>query len=338
MRALVTGGGGFLGGAIVQQLLDAGWEPLSFSRSRHEGLHALGVAQQQGDLADPAAVAAAAEGCDAVFHVAARVGSWGRRADYWRTNVEGTENVIAACRANGIGRLVHTSSPAVAFQRRPEASLDESAPYPDRYDAHYPATKAEAERRVLAANDADLRTVALRPHLVWGPGDTSLLPRILSRARAGRLRRIATDPPAMVDPTYIDDAARAHVLAAERLGTGDGVPSPAGRAYFISGGEPISLWDMIDRLLAAAGLPPVERSVSVGTALTAAVVMEAIWTLLRLQSEPPMTRWTVRQLSTTHCLDISAARRDLGWAPQVPIDQGLERLSAALEDATGGTE
>ncbi len=191
MKALVTGGGGFLGKAIVERLLARGDHVQSFSRGDYPELRALGVQVQQGDLDDPEAVRRAAEGCDIVFHVAAKPGIWGPYQEYYRTNVVGTENVLAACRSHNIARLVYTSTPSVVFNGKDQEGVDESAPYPEHYHAHYPHTKPIAERLVLQANDSRLATVALRPHLIWGPGDHHLVaahpgPRPRRRAAADR--------------------------------------------------------------------------------------------------------------------------------------------------------
>lgn len=331
MKALVTGGGGFLGGAIVRLLRERGDAVRSLSRESYPELARLGVEQARGDLADRDAVARAARGCDVVFHVAARAGVWGSHDDYYRANVTGTENVLAACRAHGIGRLVYTSSPSVVFDGRDLEGGDESLPYPAHYEAHYPRTKALAERLVLAANGPALATVSLRPHLIWGPGDNHLVPRIVARGRAGRLRRIG-DRPCLVDTVYVDNAARAHLLAADRLVPGGAV---AGKAYFISNGEPLPLWEMVDRILAAAGLPPVTRSVPPRAAYAAGILCEGLWTVFRLPGEPPMTRFVARELATAHWFDISAARRDLGYEPEVSIDEGLGRLEEWLSRGEG---
>jgi nucleoside-diphosphate-sugar epimerase len=237
MKALVTGGGGFLGLAIVRLLTKHGFSVRSLARNHYSALEDLGVVQLQGNLVDQAAVLSATEGCDLVFHVAAKAGVWGLYEDYYRTNVIGTRHVIEACRRHGIRRLIYTSSPSVVLGDKELQGVNESTPYPTRYLAHYPATKAEAERQVLAANSPELATVVLRPHLIWGPGDNHLVPRILARGRAGRLRRLGHRNP-LIDTTYIDDAARAHVLAADRLQPGSAV---AGKVYFISSGQPIPL-------------------------------------------------------------------------------------------------
>jgi nucleoside-diphosphate-sugar epimerase len=326
LRALVTGGGGFLGGAIVCKLVERGDRVRSLARGDYQGLRDLGVETVRGDVADAGAVARAAEGCDVVFHVAAKAGVWGTYEDYHRANVEGTRNVIEACRARGVGRLVYTSSPSVVFDGRDMENADESAPYPARHEAAYPATKAEAERLALGANGPDLAVTALRPHLIWGPGDNHLVPRIIARARAGRLRRVGRAVK-LVDATYVDNAAAAHLLAADRLAPGS---PPAGRAYFIAQGEPMPVWDLVNRILAAAHLPPVDRSVPSWAAYLAGAAFEGAYRAFGLASEPPMTRFVARELATAHWFDLAAARRDLGYEPRVSTDEGLRRLEAWL--------
>ena len=329
MKALVTGGGGFLGGAVVRLLRARGDSVRSLTRSAYPWLDELGVEQTLGDLADLAAVEKAVAGCDVVHHVAARAGVWGRRADFFNTNVTGTENVIAACKKHGVRRLVYTSTPSVVHARADIENGNESLPYPRHFDAYYPESKATAEKAVLAANGPDLATVALRPHLIFGPGDPHLIPRILERARAGKLRRVGSRP-VKVDVTVIDNAADAHLAAADRLDIG----SPcAGKAYFISNGEPVDLWAFIDRVLAQAGLPPVNRTVSAWKARLAGRVLEWLYWLLRLPGEPPMTRFVAVQLSTSHWYDISAARRDLCYEPRVSVEEGLRQLGERLRAA-----
>jgi len=326
MKALVTGGGGFLGGVIVRMLRERGIAVRSFSRSTYPALTPLGVEQVQGDLGDREAVIRAAQGCDVVYHVAAKAGVWGAYADFYRANVIGTAHVIEACCVNGISRLVHTSSPSVVFDGSDIEGGDESLPYPQRFEAHYPQTKALAEQMVIAANSPTLATVALRPHLIWGPGDNHLVPRIIARARSGRLRRIGNRP-CLVDTVYVDNAAQAHLAAADRLSPGSAV---AGRVYFISNGEPLPLWDMVNGILAAAGMPSVERSISPRMALFAGTICETLWPLLHLRGEPPMTRFVAHELSTAHWFSLAAARRDLGYQPSVSIAEGLERLRSWL--------
>ena len=327
MKVLVTGAGGFLGGAITRQLVGRGDTVHSFSRRHYAELEALGVIQFRGDLGSATAVVLAAEGCDAVFHVAAKAGSWGAYEDYHRTNVRGTEHVLAACRQHGIGDLVYTSSPSVVVHTGDMEGVDESAPYPEHFEAHYPESKSHAERLVLAASCDALHTAALRPHFIWGPRDTSILPRLIQRSRAGQLRRIR-GPKKLVDVTYIDDAARAHLLAMDSLRAGGtSARRVAGKTYFISSGQPIPLWEMIDHLLVAVGEPKVTRSVSPRAAFAAGWVLEKLHTILGREDEPRMTRWVARVMTTAHWFDISAAKNDFGYSPSVSLDDGLERLA-----------
>ena len=325
MTVLVTGGGGFLGGEVVRQLLARGERVRSFARGAYPALEALGVEVRRGDLADAEAVRAAVRGCDTVVHVAAKAGVWGPRAAYREANVVGTRNVLDACRHHGVGRLVYTSTPSVVHAGRSIAGADESLPYATRFLAAYPGSKAVAERLVLSANGPGLATTALRPHLVWGPGDPHLLPGLLSRARSGRLRLIDGGQ-AVIDATYLDDAAEAHLAALDRLH--DERSAPAGRAYFIASDQPRPVRELIDGLLRAVGAPPVRRSVPFAVAYAAGAAAEAVWGLLRRTDDPPMTRFLARQLATDHWFDLSAARRDLGYEPRVSVEEGLARLTA----------
>jgi nucleoside-diphosphate-sugar epimerase len=331
MKILVTGGGGFLGQALCRGLIGRGFEVASFNRGRYPALDALGVRQLQGDLADRDAVLRAfagdASGFDAVFHNAAKAGAWGSYDSYHRANVVGTDNVIAACRAQGIGRLVYTSTPSVTHRATHpvEGGTADSVPYGTGFKAPYAATKLLAEKAVLAANDAQLATVALRPRLIWGVGDNQLLPRLVARARAGRLRLVG-DGSNRMDSTYIDNAAQAHLDAFAHLAPDSAC---AGRAYFISNGEPRTARDLINGLLRAAGAPEVTKTLPFGVAYAAGVVCEGLWHALPLRGEPPMTRFLAEQLVTTHWYDMAPATRDFGYVPRVSIDEGLARLAAA---------
>ncbi len=330
MKALVTGGGGFLGGAIVRLLRARGDEVRSFARGAYPLLEEAGTEVHRGDLADAVAVSRAVRGMDVVFHVAALPGVWGPYEEYHRANVTGTENVLAACREHGIQRLVFTSTPSVVHGGSDIEGGDESLPYAATFSTHYPRTKAIAERLVLAADDEQLSTVALRPHLVWGPGDNHLVPRIVARGRAGRLRLIGNRPN-LVDTVYVDNAADAHLAAADRLSP----EAPcAGKAYFISNGEPLPLAEITNGILAAAGLAPVTKRIPAPVAIALGGLAELVYAGLRIRSEPPLTRFVARQLSTAHWFDISAARRDLGYEPRVSIEEGLRRLAASFSEGT----
>lgn len=325
MKVLVTGGGGFLGKAVCRQLAARGHAVRAINRNRYPELDALGVEQRAGDLRNLETVIEAARDCDAIVHTAAKAGAWGPLVEYYEINVRGTDNVLAACEFHRIDKLVYTSSPSVVHGGKDLDGVDESTPYPQHYLAAYPQTKALAEQRVLKANSPALATVALRPHLIWGPGDNHLLPRILDRAQRGRLRFIG--PPKRIDTVYVDNAAEAHVLALEKLHPG---AAHAGKAYFITQGDPIVADDMVNALLKAAGLPPESRRISVGAASFIGATMERVWKLFGIRSEPPLTRFMVEQLSTAHWFDIGAAKRDFGYAPRVTTNEGLVRLSEAL--------
>ncbi|RLB75784.1 MAG: 3-beta hydroxysteroid dehydrogenase [Deltaproteobacteria bacterium] len=326
MKVLVTGGGGFLGKAIVKLLLKQGDDVCSFSRNIYPQLTALGVEQTVGDLSDISAVIKAVDACDLVYHVAAKAGVWGSYDEFYRPNVIGTKNIIQACRKCAITRLVYTSSPSVVFDGSDMEGIDESVPYPDHYLSWYPQTKAAAEQLVLAANDATLATVALRPHLIWGPEDNHLVPRILEQGRAGALRRIGKNP-CLVDTVYVDNAAEAHILAAKKLSVNGAV---AGKAYFVSNDEPLPLWDMVNRILATDGLPAVEKMISPRLAYAIGGLLENIYRLFKLSGEPRMTRFVAKELSTAHWFDLSAAKADFGYQPQVSIEEGLSRLQGWL--------
>ena len=326
-RALVTGGGGFLGGEVVRQLLERGDTVRVLGRRPYPPLEELGAECVQGDVGDRDAVAQACVGVDVVHHVAALASPWGKGAVFERTNVEGTENVVAGCRKAGIQRLVFTSSPSVISPPdfHHHEGVDESVPYPARYLAHYPRTKAQAERIVLAANGEALRTCALRPHLIYGVGDPHLIPRLVSRAQKGKLR-IVGDGEVTVDFTRVENAAAAQLLASDALRDGE---QAAGRAYFITNGEPTKLWDWIHAFVAAVGLPPVTKRISFRAAFRLGGALEFAWKTFRLRGEPPMTRFAAVQLATSHWFDISAARRDLGYAPErYPLAEATERVIA----------
>ena len=322
---LVTGGGGFLGSAIIERLVDRGNAVRSLSRGDYPKLAEMGVDQIRGDIGDRQIVETACRGVELVFHVAAKPPPWGKYRDYYKTNVTGTQNVIDQCIRNNISRLVYTSTPSVVFDGTDMLGVDESVPYPARFNAFYPETKAMAEQLVLTATGKRLRTVVLRPHQIWGPGDPHFAPRLISRAK--KLKRIGSGNN-LVDTTYIDNAVDAHILAADTL---EKKPEISGNIYFISQADPIPAWDMVDAILAAAGLPPVKGALSYKTAWTIGAIMEFFYRIFQLPGEPPMTRFIADAVAKSHWFDISAAKKDLGYNPKVPMEEGLRRLEDWLK-------
>lgn len=321
MSTLVTGGTGFLGRRLVERLLAQGRKVTVLGRTPAPDLAARGVTFIQASLDDAPTVAAACAGITTVFHTAARVGVWGRYEDFHRTNVLGTRALLDGCRRHGVRTFVHTSTPSVVYNGRDLADADESLPLTAACPSPYPLTKAIAEREVLAANSPALRTVALRPHLIWGVGDPHLVPRVLARARAGRLRIVGAGRN-RVDMVHVENAVDAHLCAESA------VPAAAGRAYFITNGEPVVLWDWINELLTSLGEPPVTRKISLGAATALGAICEVAWNVLPLKGEPPMTRFVAAELAKDHWFKIAAARRDLGYAPKISMAAGTAELAA----------
>ncbi len=329
MKTLITGGGGFLGQAIIRQLTKRGDEVVVLNRSAYPELQSMGVVCHRGDIADREAVLAAAEGCQAIVHVAAKAGPGLYAPDFEAPNVTGTANVLAACQQHAIGILVYTSSPSVVHGGGDIENGDESLSYPEHFHAPYPETKARAERLVLEANGPNLMTCALRPHLIWGPGDNQLVPRLVEKNRTGRLRLPA--PEKLIDTVYIDNAAEAHVLALDNL---LGPATAAGKPYFISNGEPRPNGEIIADLIRAYGETPRIGTISPRVAMAAAATVEGVWRMTRRRSYPPLSRFVVEHLSTAHWYSLEAAHRDLGYQPRVTIDDGLKRLREATQSFT----
>lgn len=322
MRALVTGAGGFLGRYIVEQSLARGDTVRGIGRGHYPELEKLGIEFRRVDIHDREATVAACEGVAVVYHVAAIAGIWGPWAEFYDINVTGTRNVLEGCRRHGVKRLVFTSSPSVTFDGQDQSGIDESVGYSRRWLCHYAQTKALAEQAVLAANGRDgLSTCALRPHLIWGPRDTQLVPRLIARAKSGRLRQVG-DGRNLIDTIYVENAAAAHLKAADALAPGSPV---CGRAYFITQNEPVNCWSWINQLLEMAGLPPVKKRVSAQAAWRLGGALEGVYRLFGWMSEPPMTRFLAAQLARHHYYLISAARRDFGYHPEISTAEGLRR-------------
>lgn len=325
MKVLITGASGFLGSYIVDLLMKRGYAVRSFTRSLPK--NASKVEVYRGDIADTAAITKAVAGMDAVFHVAAKAGIWGDSQSYFSPNVLGTRNIIQACQKHGVKHLVYTSTPSVVFNGKALTGADESLPYGSNWLCHYAKTKALAEQEVLGANQlGGLKTIALRPHLIWGIGDQHLLPRILKQASTGKLRRIG-EGKNLVDITHVKNAAQAHLLALEALQRNIG----AGKPYFISQGEPVNLWSWIDLLLSKMNLPPVKKSIPASSAYALGACCEAIYSIFKLKQEPPMTRFLATELSKDHYFSINNAKKDLGYNPQVTAEEGLTELAKHLK-------
>ena len=326
MKVLVTGGGGFLGGSIVKRLVKRGDTVVSYSRTSYVWHKDFGVESATGDLSDVMVLSNAMQGCDAVIHVAAKAGFWGPPAEYFQANLAGTEAVLNACRKAGVKKLVYTSTPSVVHGGGDLNGVDESMPYPAHHESAYSASKAAAEKVVLSANGAEISTVALRPHLIWGPGDPHLLPRLVAKAKAGRLRKIG-DGKNLVDTVFVENAALAHILAVDKLCPEAQI---AGKAYFIAQGEPRPLWETIERLIVASGGPKLpEKFVPKSVAMAMGGACELTWRFLRLKGEPPMTRFVASQLATSHWFNLGRAKADLGYQPEWSFVQGLKALELA---------
>ncbi|MDM7892899.1 NAD-dependent epimerase/dehydratase family protein [Curtobacterium caseinilyticum] len=318
MIVLVTGASGFLGRATAAAVRAAGHQVRTFQR-RPSGVD--GVTDVLGSMTDGAAVARAVEGADAVVHLAAKVSLAGDPADFVRVNVDGTRTLLDAARAAGVQRFVFVSSPSVAHTGSSLAGSGAGPAEPTAARGHYARTKAAAELLALAADGPGFAVVAVRPHLVWGPGDTQLVGRIVERARAGRLPLLDSGA-ALIDTLYVDNAASAMVAALDHAAD-DGVH---GAAYVVTNGEPRPVGELLAGICVASGVPAPRLHVPAALARAAGSVVEAVWRVRPGADEPPMTRFLAEQLSTAHWFDQRRTRRDLGWAPTVTIDEGLDRL------------
>lgn len=316
MKLLVTGASGMLGRAAARALLERGDEVCVLQR-RPSG---LGCREVLGDVADPAAVGRAARGQDAVVHLAAKVDVVGPWREYARANIDGTRAVVDACRAHGVGRLVHVSTPAVAHSGRSLVGAGASPADPDSARGSYARSKAVAEIIALSADSAALAVLAVRPHLVWGPGDTQLVARIVARAEAGRLPVLGSGA-ALIDTTYVDNASAALLAAVDACGPAHGEP------LVVTNGEPRPVREVLARLCGAAGVPPPRHRVPAGLARLAGAAVDGVWRVGRRRDTPPITRFLAEQLTTAHWFDQRHTREVLSWRPEVTLDAGFDRLA-----------
>ena len=329
MKVLVTGGSGFLGGAICRELIERGHSVRSATRTPAPELERQGVEDVRCDLALTSQVRDAVQGCDAVIHTAAKVGVWGSREEFFRTNLEGTRVLLEESMRTGVERFVYTSTPSVCFDGKDHSMADGTLPYAQRYLAAYPESKMRAEKLVLAASSGKMKTCSLRPHLIFGPGDPHLIPRLVARGRAKRLVQVGPGTND-VSMTYVDNAALAHVAALEAF---DGGSQHAGKAYFISQEDPVRLWSWIGELFEALDVPPVKRKISRRTAYSLGAALETVWNILRKESDPPMTRFIALQLATEHSYDMAPAQRDFGYRERISMADATARLVADLRTA-----
>ncbi len=321
-KVLVTGGGGFVGRSVVKALCQRGVDCLIVGRNRYPDLEKIGAVSCVGDIRDQDFLVRSAQDVDTVFHVASLTGIWGKWSEYYSINVQGTKNVLTACLENSVSRLIYTSTPSVVFAGTDIYNGDETLPYAETFLCHYAHTKTLAERMVLQASSGSLVTCALRPHLIWGPGDPHLIPRLLERGQKRQLKLVGKGDN-LVDISYIDNVAHAHLLAADNL---EGSHSAAGKAYFISQGKPVNLWQWINTLFQDVGVPPVTRTVPFALAYGAGTILESVYKISFCENEPKMTRFLAEQLAKSHYFSIENARRDLGYAPIVSTEEGMKRL------------
>ena len=318
MKALVTGGGGFLGRYIVELLLERGDEVSIFCRGSYPDIAKMGVNVIRGDLRDPDAVNSACKDQEIVFHVASKIDMWGKRKDFEEINIKGTQNVVDACLNNNVSKLVYTSTASVVFKEGDLEGVDESEPYAEKFLAHYPKTKVIAEKIVLEANGNNgLITTALRPHLIWGPRDPSLCPRLIKQAKKGRLPVVGKGQN-VLDVTYVANVADAHILAADS-------PNSAGQAYFISQGKPVNIWEFINELTVRIGIKPIKRKLSFKTAYIGGVLLEFFFKLFhQYKRQPLVTKFLASELAHSHYFDISKAKKELGYEPKISLEEGLD--------------
>lgn len=321
MKILITGAGGFLGFEIATMLVAKNYEVINFSRSHHTALDSLNIKTRVGDLRNYSDVERALKGIEAVFHVAALAGVWGKESEYFSINYDGTKNIVNAARKAGIKKFIYTSTPSVVFGDKALCGQDESAPYPKSFLTFYAHSKRLAEEYVLKSNSPQFLTCAIRPHLIWGKGDPHILPRLSDRAKKGQLKIIG-DGQNLVDVTHVKNAAHAHILAFDKIN----IDTISGQAYFIGQERPVNCWEFINQMLAAAGVSPVTKKISYKLAFNLGFIFEKIYSTFKIYKDPPMTRFVALQLSHSHYYSHDKAKKELGYEVLVSVEEGLKEL------------
>ncbi len=327
IKILVTGGGGFVGLALVRRLVESGYEVASFSRAVYKEHQALGVRSIQGNICNETDIEEACKGMDAVFHVAACVGIWGDYKTFYDINVLGTYKLIEACKKNGVQKLIFTSSASVVFNGSDLINVDETIGYPRKIFSNYASTKARAEQLVLNANSDALKTISLRPHLIWGPGDTQLIPKIIRRAKSGRFRKIGSRD-VLIDTVYIDNLIDAQIMALEKIENEE----VNGRAFFITNGEPVPTWDFINAILKSVELQAISKKIPKSLAWIIAWILEKMHLLFHIKQAPFITRFMIEEICTSHWFDISGAKRLLDYSPKVDFQEGIRKFRASQSE------
>jgi len=325
----VTGGSGFLGKEICFLLKDKGYKVKSLSRKKCKELEEKGIKSISCDITDRRCLSEALKGTHAVIHTAAKAGIWGRDEDFYRTNVEGTKNLIEACQENAIEHCVYTSSPSVCFNGDDIKGADESIPYASKKLCSYAHSKQLAEAFVLdSTKHTSLKATAIRPHLIWGPGDPHFLPRLKEKSLSGKLFQIGRGDN-FVDIIYVKNAAEAHIGALEKLFQNNNL---RGQAYFIGQEEAVNLWDFLNKLLKASSLPSIKKKLPFSLAYAAGVLNEKIFKALKIyDKEPRITPFLALQLGKSHYFNHQKARSDFDYKPSIMTGEGLKLLSKSLK-------
>lgn len=327
MKALVTGASGFIGLYIAEQLAARGDVVRAFCRTERPEFEQAGIEFFPGCLQQEESLQQAVQGCDVVFHVAGSTGLWGSWKHFYEVNTLGTQHVLEACKKHQIPKLIYTSSPSVIFDGSSHENGNEQLPYPQKYLCHYSHTKALGEQEVLQANQpGQLLTAAIRPHLVWGPRDENLIPRVCQLAQSGRLRRVGNGKN-LISVSYVENVAAAHLQLADALAT----DSPtAGQTYFINDPEPVLLWEWLNSLLKSAAIPPINKSISLPACQLSGWLLETLYSIFPLKGEPAMTRFLAAQLGQSHYYSIEKAQRDFNYQPILSVEEGLKKLKPEL--------